>query len=294
MLKHTWLEAAAPKRVVVLGARGFLGRALVGALASHKVPALPLGSHDIDLTAPGASTKLATQLRAGDTVVVFSALTPDKGRGPETFLKNTQIATAVCTALETVPPAHLVYISSDAVYPMTVGLVSEASPAEPPDLYGAMHLCREIMFKSTVKAPVAVLRPTLVFGAEDTHNSYGPNRLRRAARKDGRIALFGEGEETRDHIYVDDVAELIVLTLVHRSAGTLNLASGRSVSYAELARKVAALFDHKIEIGGSPRQNPVTHRHFDITALRKAFPTFVFTPLEEGLSHAHRGMLEHE
>src|SRR3546814_11446336 len=64
-----------------------------------------------------------------------------------------------------------------------------------------------------------LLRPTLIYGAEDTHNSYGPNRLRRMARKDARITLFGAGEETRDHISVDDVYRLILLTLRHRSEG---------------------------------------------------------------------------
>jgi nucleoside-diphosphate-sugar epimerase len=114
------------------------------------------------------------------------------------------------------------------------------------------------------------------------------------ARKEGRIALFGEGEETRDHILVDDAAALALLVLRHRSTGLLNLATGRSISYAEIARKVASLFDRPIEIVTTLRQNPITHRHFDITTLRTAFPTFAFTPLEKGLAKAHREMLERE
>jgi nucleoside-diphosphate-sugar epimerase len=294
MLKHSHAAPVAPKRAVVIGSRGFIGRALVDALTGGSVPTLSVSSADLDLSDPRSAPKLAGRLDGGDAIVVLSALTPDKGRGPETFLKNIQIAASVCAAIEKVPPAHVVYVSSDAVYPMATGLVSEATSAEPPDLYGAMHLAREIMFKSTAKCPVAVLRPTLVFGARDTHNSYGPNRLRRMARKDGRITLFGDGEETRDHIYIDDVAALIVLTLRHRSAGTLNLATGSSVSYAELARHVAALFDRDVTVAGTPRQNPVTHRHFDVTALRQAFPTFVFKPLADGLARAHRHMFEIE
>src|SRR3546814_996991 len=92
-----------------------------------------------------------------------------------------------------------------------------------------------------------LLRPTLIYGAEDTHNSYGPNRLRRMARKDARITLFGAGEETRDHISVDDVYRLILLTLRHRSEGVVNLATGHSISYMELARKIAYLFDTPVD-----------------------------------------------
>ena len=106
------------------------------------------------------------------------------------------------------------------------------------------------------------------------------------AHREGRITLFGEGEETRDHIYIDDVVAAIELVLQLRSSGLLNLASGHSVSYAELAKMVAALCSFPVEIKGSPRQNPITHRAFDVTALHRSFPTFVFTPLKDGLAKA--------
>jgi nucleoside-diphosphate-sugar epimerase len=232
-------------------------------------------------------------LQPDDAVVMLAALTPDKGRGLQPFLANIHMAASLCNALGNVTPAHLVYLSSDAVYPMPTGLVSEASSAEPDDLYGMMHLAREMMVKSATKAPVAVLRSTLVYGAEDTHNSYGPNRLRRMAHQEGKITLFGEGEETRDHILVDDVAALTMLVLRHRSIGTLNLATGKSISYAELARKIAALVGKPIDIIGTSRQtpSPITHRRFDVTAVHEAFPTFTFTPLDSGLAKAHAEML---
>lgn len=294
MLRHNNPGPVVPKRVVVLGARGFIGKVLVDALARQKTPTLALSSAELDLSQSDAGAELAGRLQTGDAVVILSALTPDKGHGADIFLKNVQIAASVGVALEKVPPAHVVYVSSDRVYSFGAGLVSESSRVELRDLYGAMHLSREVMFKIGTKSPVAILRPTLVFGVGDTHNSYGPNLLRRMARKEGKITLSGEGEETRDHIHVDDVVALVLLTLHHRSAGLLNLATGRSVSYAELARKVVALFDRPIKIVTTPRQNPVTHRHFDITALRAAFPSFVFTPLDEGLARAHRGMFELE
>src|SRR5881296_1119291 len=124
-----------------------------------------------------------------------------------------------------------------------------------------MHLAREVMLRTATRAPVAVLRPTLVFGAGDTHNSYGPNRLRRMAHN-GKVVLFGEGEEMRDHVFVEDVAALTLAVLRHRSAGTLNIASGQAISYADLARKVAVLFDRPVVITGTPRQTPIMHRHF--------------------------------
>lgn len=280
--------------MVVLGGRGFIGAALRAALERAGIATLAPSRAELDLAAEGAGERLTAMLRPTDSLVLVAAVTTDKGRGLDPFLTNLHIGAHVCAALGRVPPAHVVYVSSDAVYPPDVSRVTEQSCAEPNDLYGAMHLAREVMVKAATPAPIAVLRPTLVYGAADTHNSYGPNRLRRMARKEGRITLFGEGEETRDHLLVDDVVALMLLVLRHRSAGTLNLATGRSITYAELARRVAAQFEGPIEIVGTPRRSPVTHRHFDIAALRKAFPRFVFTPLDDGLAKAHREMLKRE
>ena len=165
----------------MLGARGFVGQALVERLRADGVAVAAIGSDRIDLAAGDAEAKLAGELRPDDTVVFLSALTPDKGRGVESFLANLRMGAAVCAAIERSRPAHMVYISSDAVYPFRSGLINESSCAEPADLYGAMHLAREIMVRHAIKAPVAILRPTLIYGAHDTHNSYGPNRLRRMA-----------------------------------------------------------------------------------------------------------------
>lgn len=291
MLTHHTPIPADPARVVVLGARGFIGAALVNALQAATIPVLALGSADLDLTDEGAGAALAERLSPNDALVFLSALTPDKGRGIAAYMANQRMGAAVAHAVERVTPAHLVYLSSDAVYPMNAGLVSESSPADCTDLYGVMHRARELMMASSCRAPLAVLRPTLIYGAADTHNSYGPNRLRRAALKDNRITLFGEGEETRDHIAVDDVVALILRVLRHRSAGLLNLATGQSVSYRTLADKVAALFSSPVTVVGTPRQNPVTHRHFEIAALHRAFPDFVFTPLDRGLAKAHQAMM---
>ncbi len=292
MLNHLNEKPINPARVVVLGARGFIGHALVAALQQARIAVMPVSSADLDLTAEDAGDRVAAMLKPDDAVMLLSALTPDKGRGLQPFLSNIRMAASLCHALAKVTPSHVVYFSSDSVYPMRVGLISEDTCAEPEDLYGMMHLAREMMVKSATKAPVAVLCPTLVYGAEDTHNSYGPNRLRRMAHKDGKITLFGEGEETRDHILVDDVAALTMQVLRHRSIGKLNLATGRSITYAELAKKVTALFDKPIDIIGTSRQTSITHRHFDVTALHKAFPTFTFTPLDKGLAKAHAEMME--
>jgi UDP-glucose 4-epimerase len=289
MLAHQNAIPEKPTRVVVLGSGGVLGKALLARLTTDGITVLGLGSADIDLQGAEALEKLQGMLKPDDAVVFLSALTPDKGRDIAALMKNLRMAEAVAGAVAAVKCRQLVYMSSDAVYRFGTGTVDETTPADPLDLYGVMHKAREVMMMSAVPAnALAILRCTLVCAADDTHNSYGPNRFRRQAAKDGKITLGGEGKETRDHVFADDVAELVRLVLLHRSSGLLNVVSGRSHSFGEVAHLVAATFVPPAEVNFAGGGGAVTHRHFDATALHQAFPNFHFQPLEVVVAEVHR------
>jgi UDP-glucose 4-epimerase len=284
VLEHLNPVRKAPSHVVIIGAGGFVGSAIGDQLASDKVPILALTRKELDLLKPEASATLQRLLQADDSVVFVSALAPTRNNAM--LIDNLRMAETVCNALTAQPVAHLVYISSDAVYSDDANPVTERSCQQPSSLHGVMHLAREIMLRTTLKLPLAILRPTLIYGAKDPHNGYGPNRFRRLAAKGEAITLFGDGEETRDHVHVDDVAALASTVLHHRSKGVLNIATGRSASFREVAEMVVALSPRPVEIRGTPRQNPITHRHFDITDCLKAFPEFHYVPLRDGLARA--------
>jgi UDP-glucose 4-epimerase len=170
--------------------------------------------------------------------------------------------------------------------PDSASPLTEASPKAPESLHGVMHLAREIMFASEIKAPLVTLRPTLIYGAADPHNGYGPNRFRRLAAAGEAIALFGQGEERRDHVLIYDVAELAVRVIHRRSTGALNIATGVVASFREIAEMVVRMSPRPVPIDELPRSGPMPHngyRAFEITACRAAFPEFAFTPLERGL-----------
>jgi UDP-glucose 4-epimerase len=160
-------------------------------------------------------------------------------------------------------------------------------------LHGAMHLAREVMFANDVKAPLAMLRPTLLYGAADPHNGYGPNRFRRQAARGEDIVLFGEGEERRDHVFIDDLAEIAVRVLYRKCRGELNVATGEVHSFRDIAEKAVRLSGRSVAVKSSPRSGPLPHngyRPFDIAACKRAFPDFRYTSLDEGLARAQRDM----
>jgi nucleoside-diphosphate-sugar epimerase len=287
MINHLHDQPTSPKRVVILGGSGFIGRALAQHLREAGTDVISLSSTDVDLTADDAAERLAKQLRPTDALVFTSCLTPDKGKDIGTAMRNLTMGHQVAKALEQSPVAHVVYISSDAVYADDVTLASETAKCEPSTLYGLVHLMRERMMQHVAAGgdlPLFILRSSLVYGADDTHNSYGPNRFRRAAVEKGQIDLFGGGEETRDHIAVEDVCRLIEKALLHGSTGILNAATGVSTSFFDVATLVAGFTEGAVKVNCSERRNPITHRKYDITNTLKAFPDFRFKTLREGVA----------
>lgn len=282
MLTHNAKGLGAHARITVLGAAGYVGRMLVRSLLTDRLPVLALSRQEIDLTEEDAAEKLASLLKPNDTLVFLSAVTPDRGRDSATFMLNLKIAQTVCAATASARLAQLIYASSDAVYPFTDAAVTEDSPAAPVDLYGAMHRAREIMLAADAATPLAVVRFTAVYGTGDSHNSYGPNRFVNQALSSRTISLFGDGEETRDHLYIDDAVGILRNTIAHASTGLLNAASGSSISFRAIAEIIAGICPG-VAIATSPRRSPITHRRFDIAATRSAFPSQQFTAIFDGV-----------
>lgn len=286
---HRAVAPECPSRVVVLGGSGCVGGAVVRQLQAQEVEVISASSREIDLCMPEAVAALQRLMRDGDALVIASALTPDRGKDVGTLMRNLAMGQQLSAFLSQAELSQIIYISSDAVYEERASLIREATPTAPASFHGLMHLVREQMVTQAAgasKIPLMIVRPTLLYGAEDTHHGYGPNRFLRTALQSGTITLFGEGEEQRDHLFIRDLARLVSLGLMLKSEGILNVATGRSVSFAEVARLIVESSGEEIRIERRPRSTPITHRHFETAEMARAFPTFRTTSLRCGLTEA--------
>ena len=274
--------------VVLLGATGFLGLAIAQRLAAEsQLDVHGFSSSTLDLTKPAAFSVLDS-LAGPDEILIFaSAVTPDKGRTVDALDANLQMAMNVGRYLEAHPFRKVVYVSSDAVYPMSDDVVTEASAVEPADFYALAKYAGERVLANicgAAKIPLVIVRPTGVYGAGDTHNSYGPNRFISQIHNERKVNLFGEGDDIRDHVYVDDVAAAVVeLAAAPDVTGTFNIASGESRSFGSVVEQLQALSPVEFEVVNLPKSGGTSRRDFDISRLRSALPNLTLTPFEDGL-----------
>ncbi|MEM7406134.1 MAG: NAD-dependent epimerase/dehydratase family protein [Pseudomonadota bacterium] len=285
MLTHNCATPTKPPRVVIVGG-GFVSGAIEAVLNARGITNRVIRRADVDLGDVGAGAALGAIIEESDTLVAAAAIAPCKDL---TMLQeNLRLIETLATAIQTSKPRHVVNISSDAIYSDSPEPLNELSCTGPGSLHGIMHLTREtVLGEAAGDTPFATLRPTLIYGVDDPHNGYGPNRFRRLANAGEEIALFGEGEERRDHVHVGDVAELAVRMIEHRSAGALNAATGTVISFREAAGKVVELAGATVSVRGTPRSGPMPHngyRPFDPAATRAAFADFDYLQPADGFA----------
>jgi UDP-glucose 4-epimerase len=86
--------------------------------------------------------------------------------------------------------------------------------------------------------PAFVARLANVYGPrQDPRGEAGVISLFCAAAAEGReVTVFGDGEQTRDFVYVADVVDALLAAGLHRVTGTCNIATGREATVLDLAR----------------------------------------------------------
>lgn len=259
------------QRVVVFGAAGFVGAAIIKALNKDKYEAVPVTRKECDLADAKSVQAIKSLVKDGDIVVCAAAKAPAKNW--DMLVENVAMITHFVEGLKDKKLAYLLNISSDAIYADSMAPLTESSLIAPLSAHGMMHCMREHILEKNLSAAIGHLRPTLIYGEDDPHNGYGPNSFIRAALANQRIELFGGGEEQRDHVYVGDVARIAARMIDEKAAYPVNAVTGQTRSFMEIAQAIKSAAP--IEIASKPRSGPMPHngyRAFSNDAARKLCP----------------------
>ena len=154
----------------------------------------------------------------------------------------------------------------------------EEMPPEPKSPYAISKLDGEFhcrMFAAEGRLPTACLRYFNVFGPrQNPRSQYAaavPIFIDRAL-KNKPITIFGDGEQTRDFIHVQDVVAANVFFATQSPAlGVFNVAGGQRLTINELAANICRLTGTRSKIKhAAERPGDVKHSLADIGKLRAA------------------------
>ncbi|WP_341679172.1 NAD-dependent epimerase/dehydratase family protein [Niveibacterium sp. SC-1] len=267
-------------RTVVLGAGGFIGSAVSRELQSHghdviRVDIAGRGVVLIDREAPDFAHLFADHQPDACINCTGAASVPLSFSDPiSDYTLNTVRVMQMLDAIRiAAPEARFVHLSSAAVYGNpTSSPISESSVAQPLSPYGwhkhqAELICREY----------AQLHGTSTISLR-IFSAYGPGLRKQLfwdvmqkARKGTRVELFGTGNETRDFIYVDDLARAINVILEHGhfDGRAINVARGEATTVREAAQCLldALGWPRDVVFTGSSRTGDPSFWQADVTYL---------------------------
>lgn len=274
-------------KALITGGAGFIGRRLAERLVASGVEVVvldDLSSGDAGQLHPKAQlcvgsvldpARVEDVLRGVDAVYHLAAVA-SVARCNDALVASHQVnITGLVTLLEAMarsaPRPSLVYASSAAVYGGNIATpLRETDAVEPLSPYGADKLGCELHARSAA----------VVYGVRSTgfrfFNVYGPgqdpsspysgviSRFAERALANQEIVIHGDGLQTRDFVFVDDVVEALMRGAARKAgaaAEVYNVCTGQETS-------VLALADTLVRLAGGV--SPIRHEEGRVGDVRRS------------------------
>jgi UDP-glucose 4-epimerase len=234
--------------VLLLGGRGFIGSALATRLEQKKTSVHIVGRDNIEQLEDLLS-------RSGCVVHLACATTPGSSASrPELELGNIALTAQLVALLEKQPPTHLIFFSSGGtVYGNPARLpAAEEDPTAPLSHHGVSKSSQEACCQAARNHghAVTILRPSNAYGpGQRMKSGFGLVRtMLEHARAGTPLEIWGDGENVRDFIYIDDVVEACMRFIaLPGDSGTYNLGTGIGVSINQLKVLVEVASGRRLE-----------------------------------------------
>lgn len=192
-------------------------------------------------------------------------------------------------------PKKVVYFSSSAAYPTYYQVEGNqrklnedmADFSSRPDMtYGWSKMVGEYL--ASFVDNVYIFRPFSGYGKDQDLNYPFPMYVKRALEKQDPFEVWGNGKQTRDFIHINDIVDAVMTSLDNDPIGPINLGTGRSTSFLELAEMCMDTVGYKGKIVTRP-EKPIgcMHRVSDNSKMLSFYAPKI--SLEQGIWEAVNG-----
>lgn len=184
---------------------------------------------------------------------------------------------------------RLVFASSNAVVGTVPGPIHEEILPRPISFYGASKLGAEafcLASASYLGMETVILRFANVYGPQSSHKPSVVHKFIKTALAGDPVAIYGDGHQTRDFIFVEDVCQGILQAIRQPySAGMFQIGSGKSTSILQIIDMLEDVLGRPIDREfAEARPGDVKHSVSDIGRARQHLAWEPRISLKDGLS----------
>lgn len=273
-----------PETVLVTGADGFVGRAVV--------PRLVAGGFEVwSHTRAHGDLADAPPARASATVVVHLAgrtFVPESWAHPDRFYRDNTLATAHVLEYARRNHARIVYLSA-YVYGIPQRLpITESHPVQAINPYAHSKILAEDLVRFYTRqfgVVTTIVRPFNLYGPGQDARFIIPSIVRQGLDPAVAAITVENLAPRRDYLYVDDLAGLVVAALRAPAGGTYNAGRGQSTSVETLVNLVRELVPtaKPVQVTGAERANEIPDTVADISRAAADLDWHPTMTLREGL-----------
>lgn len=277
--------------VLITGSHGFVGRYFVNKLQSHNLTLIDLKNGN------DCRDFFKREDKQYDLVIHLAAIVGGResieGR-PLAVADNLSIDSEFFQWCLKTKPKKVVYFSSSAAYPVMYQTEANHFPLHESDIdlsepkladltYGLSKLTGEYLAQFVPN--VHIFRPFSGYGWDQDLTYPFPMYVKRAIERQNPFEVWGPGTQTRDFIHMADVVNAVLTAVEENIQGPINLGTGRSTSFIQLAQMCMSAVGYAGEIKTNP-DKPVgcMHRVSDNKKLLEFYKPKI--SLEEGIKEA--------
>jgi len=270
-------------KILVAGARGLVGSAIVRNLRSKKYTNIIEGTRDdLDFTNQDETERYFC---SEEPEYVFLAaakvggIMANKIRPAEFIYENLMIQSNIINSAYNYGVKKLVFLGSSCIYPKHPNIpITEdqlmTGPLEPTnDAYAiakiaGIRMCQA--YRQQYGFNAISLQPTNLYGVNDNFNPESshviPGIMRRMHEAklngDSQFVCWGDGSPLREFLYIDDMAEACYICMSeYNDSEIINIGTGSDITIKELTEIIANIIDYRGEIvwdtskpNGTPRK----------------------------------------
>ncbi len=189
---------------------------------------------------------------------------------------------------------RFIYISSAAVYGKPIYLpIDEKHPTSPMSPYGLSKLTGErysILYHDLYNLPVTCLRLFNIFGFQNSKDSYSGviTKFIDRVKNDKNPIIFGDGNQIRDFIYINDVINVISQTIENKNTvgEILNVGTGNPTKIVNLSETIIKILNKKlVPEFVSPKIGDIRESYANVIKMKNILGYVPKYSLEQGLKY---------